>query len=166
MDEVVTVNLKDEVTGTMARDEAHKNSVPHRIAVVYVENEIGEILIQIRKNGRYDHSSAGHVNPGEEYIETAKRDLSEELGIFVTELISIGKGKSEETTPENEHIVHFFEVFVCTGEPGMLNPDEVSGVFWAKPRAIHDEMNKDPYNLKFTGGFKESIHVYLKYKGL
>jgi len=67
---IVVVNEKDEVIGVMSRAEAHKNGIPHRIAVIYVENQKGEILVQVRMTGRLDHSSAGHVDPGEEYIDT------------------------------------------------------------------------------------------------
>ena len=41
MSDVVVVNEKDEVIGTMPKKEAHKNGTLHRIAVVYVENTKG-----------------------------------------------------------------------------------------------------------------------------
>ena len=44
--DVVVVNEKDEVVGTMSWAEAHKNGTPHRTAVIYVENPKGEILVQ------------------------------------------------------------------------------------------------------------------------
>jgi len=66
MADVVVVNDKDEVIGAVSREAAHTNGTPHRIAVVYVVNPAGGILVQVRMDGRLDHSSAGHVDPGEQ----------------------------------------------------------------------------------------------------
>lgn len=166
--EVVVVNEKDEVIGTMPRALAHENGTPHRIAVIFVENDNDEILVQIRMSGTEDHSSAGHVDPGESYLQTAQRELREELGIE-TELKSIGNGWSEERGRKDrnddgklEHRTHVFEAFVCKAEPGALAPDEVKGVYWAKPEDILEKMKQNPE--KFTGGFKVSLPVYIKWK--
>ncbi len=153
----------------MSRRLAHTNGTPHRIAVTYLENDKDEILVQVRMSGRLDHSSAGHVDPGESYLETAKRELKEELGIEGENLISIGKGRSEEKSPISEHnpepihLVHVFEVFACKSEPKDLAKDEVKKVYWARPGNIIKEMKESPE--KFTGGFMESIKVYLNWKG-
>lgn len=162
MSEVVVVNENDEVVGTVSREEAHRKGVPHRISVVYVENSKGEILVQVRMTGRLDHSSAGHVDPGEEYIETARRELFEELGIEGVSLKSIGKGVSREDTGA-ENRVHFFEVFVCLAEPKKLQEGEVKEVYWADPDKIQTDMDKDTTG-KFGGGFLVSLPIYLKYK--
>ena len=133
MNEVVTVNEHDEVAGTMLRSEAHKNGTPHRIAVIYVENDKGEILVQIRMSGTLDHSSAGHVDPGESYLQTAQRELKEELGIENVELVSIGKDRSDERNQKDvksEHVIHVFEVFLCKAQPKNLSEEEVKGVYW------------------------------------
>ncbi len=154
MNQVVLVNENDEVIGTMFRDEAHEKRAPHRIAVIFVENNKGEILIQVRMSGKLDHSSAGHVDPGETYLQAAVRELKEELGIEGVNLVSIGKGK--------DNVPHFFEVFVCRSEPGVLQEEEVKSVYWAKPEDILKDMEKDPE--KFTRGFVVSLGIYLKWK--
>ena len=165
MSEVVLVNENDEVIGTLSRAEAHKNGAPHRIAVVYVENSSGEILVQVRMNGRLDHSSAGHVDPGEEYVDTAKRELREELGIDSVELRRVGHGVSEEIDPNTgEHRVHVMDIFACAAEPGVLQEDEVQGVYWADPQKILREMQENPDDTKFSGGFRTSLPVYIAVK--
>ena len=166
--EVVTVNEKDEITGTMPRSEAHKNGTPHRIAIVFVDNEKDEILIQVRMSGTLDHSAAGHVDPGESYLEAARRELMEELGIKNINLVSIGKGRSDEIgrkergDAELEHRIHVFEVFLCQAKPVELSPDEVKSVYWADPKTILKEMRNSPE--KFAGAFKASLPIYLKWK--
>lgn len=162
MNDVVVVNDKDEVIGTMAREVAHKNGAPHRIAVVYVANPAGEILVQVRMTGRLDHSSAGHVDPGEEYLATAQRELKEELGMDSVELIRVGHGVSEEIIPElGEHRVHVMEIFSCVGNPGELQKDEVRDVYWADPKEVLAEMESDFEDKKFSGGFRTSLPIYL-----
>ena len=56
MNEVIVVNENDEIIGTMPKGEAHKNGTLHRIAVIFVENSKGDILIQHRADGFLDHS--------------------------------------------------------------------------------------------------------------
>lgn len=165
MNSVVVVNEKDEIVDTIPREEAHHNGVPHRIAVVYVENPKGEILIQVRMTGRLDHSSAGHVDPGEEYLDTAKRELREELGIENTEINFVGHGVSEEILPDRgEHRVHVMNIFSCKGEPGELQKEEVRDVYWADPKKVLVEMMENPNDMKFSGGFRVSLPIYLSSK--
>ncbi len=167
--EVVVVNEKDEVVGTMPRAEAHANGTPHRIAVVYLENDKDEVLVQVRMSGTFDHSSAGHVDPGETYLQTALREVKEELGIENIDLLSAGKGISDEKARKErndngvpEHRVHVFEVFVCRADPKNLAADEVKSVYWAQPKDILEDMKKNPE--KYTGGFTSSLQVYLAWK--
>jgi isopentenyl-diphosphate delta-isomerase len=163
MNEVVVVNINDEVIGTMPRELAHKNGTPHRIAVIYLENDSGEILVQVRKGGRLDHSAAGHLDPGETYVEGAKRELKEELGIDGTDLKEIGSGKSVDLNLlKNINCIHIFKVFLAKANPKELQKEEVTEVYWKKPLEVLDEMNKDTED-RFTGGFKSSLQVYLSY---
>lgn len=162
-DNVIVVNEKDEVVGTISRAEAHKNGTPHRIAVVYVGNLKGEILVQVRMTGRLDHSSAGHVDPGEEYIDTAKRELKEELGMDNIEINSVGHGVSEENVSGVDgHRVHVMQIFSCVGEPGELQKEEVRHVYWANPKEVLKEMIGKPTDMKFSGGFRVSLPIYLE----
>lgn len=72
------------------RSLVHEDGDPHGTAHVWVVQKTDEgfdVLLQKRSRdkdsfpGCYDISSAGHVAAGDEYIDTALRELSEELGI-------------------------------------------------------------------------------------
>lgn len=163
MKDIVVVNEKDEVIGIMSKNEAHKNGILHRIAVTYVENIKGEILVQSRVDGYLDHSSAGHVNPGESYKEAAKRELYEELGIKDVELKYIGHSRTWKERYSDTVVSHVFDIFSCIAEPSELQADEVKSAYWSDPKVILDEMQKD--KSKFCGGFVESLKVYLATRG-
>ena len=75
---------------TVPRDIAHRDGIQHRTAHVWIvkRKDSGyDILLQKRSQnkdsfpGLYDTSSAGHIPAGDEPLESAIRELREELGI-------------------------------------------------------------------------------------
>lgn len=87
MEEVILVNEKDEVTGTMEKMEAHRQGVLHRAFSVVLFNERGELLLQKRAAGKYHsgglwtNTCCSHPLPGEAITEAAARKLMQEMGI-------------------------------------------------------------------------------------
>jgi isopentenyl-diphosphate delta-isomerase type 1 len=81
------VDSNNRVIGMAGRSEIHKRHFMHRSVHIFLFNSAGELFLQKRAQtkdefpGYYDSSAAGHVNPGEDYHEAAKRELKEELGI-------------------------------------------------------------------------------------
>ena len=83
-----------EPTGVIVpREVAHREGICHRTAQVWVTRErdgVREVLLQRRSvekdsfPGLFDTSAAGHVSAGDEPLETAVRELGEELGIEAT----------------------------------------------------------------------------------
>ena len=74
----------------MSRDTAHREGRLHRTAHVWVVREYdGRVQVLLQKRspekdsfpGLYDTSSAGHIPAGSEPLESALRELKEELGI-------------------------------------------------------------------------------------
>ncbi len=75
---------------TISRSEAHDKGIPHRTAHIWIVRKVGDIyqvLLQKRSAdkesfpGMYDTSSAGHIQAGDEPLESAQREIFEELGI-------------------------------------------------------------------------------------
>ena len=75
---------------TVSRAEAHEKGILHRTAHVWVvrRSEGGwDVLLQKRSEekdsfpGLYDTSSAGHIPAGDEPLDSALRELREELGV-------------------------------------------------------------------------------------
>ncbi|MBQ6222780.1 MAG: NUDIX domain-containing protein [Solobacterium sp.] len=72
------------------RETAHREGIMHRCADIWVVREHDgrtEVLLQKRSRnkdsfpGRYDTSSAGHIQAGDEPLPSAIREFKEELGI-------------------------------------------------------------------------------------
>ena len=88
------VNEYGEPTGkTVDRETAHLEGVRHRTAHLWLlRNKDGRIEILLQKRaltksfpGCYDISSAGHIPAGDDYRESAVRELKEELGVKAEE---------------------------------------------------------------------------------
>ena len=84
------VDLNGEPTGqTVERAYAHRFGIPHRTAHVWIlRKREGRLQVLLQKRcmqkdsfpGCYDISSAGHIPAGMGYVESALRELKEELG--------------------------------------------------------------------------------------
>src|SRR5581483_4718484 len=157
MDEVVVVNERYEIIGSMPKVEAHRNGTQHRIAVVYVLNKKSEFVVQHRADGYLDHSAAGHVDVDETYEEAAKRELFEELGIKDVNLKRIGHGTTKNERYPDSISSHTFDIFSCVAEPGALQTKEVKDIFWSKPDSILKDMKESPE--KYCEGFKVSLPI-------
>lgn len=100
------VDILDEDGKTIGRSctksEAHKLGYFHPTVHVWLFNHKGKILIQKRALQKetfpdlWDVSVAGHVSAGESIINSAIREVNEEVGLTVTknDLIKIGIRKS------------------------------------------------------------------------
>ena len=112
---------------TVARDRAHLEGIRHRTAHVWIVRrgqEGWEVLLQKRSMlkesfpGLYDTSSAGHIPAGDEPLESALRELKEELGISAA--------------PEHRDSVDISDL--------TLQASEVDGVDWFDLETVWNEI--------------------------
>ncbi len=81
------VDEQDNIIGKTTRQEAHKKGLLHRTVHILILNSDGNIFIHKRSPkltinpGLWTSSAAGHVASGQTYLEAAKRELGEELGV-------------------------------------------------------------------------------------
>jgi isopentenyldiphosphate isomerase len=100
MDELIDIlDTNGNYTGnSIMKSEAHKKGIYHPSIHVWLYTLNGEILIQQRaKNkdthpGLWDVSVAGHIGAGEDIVDSAIREVKEEIGLAITkkELHKIG----------------------------------------------------------------------------
>ncbi|EFJ50066.1 hypothetical protein VOLCADRAFT_89051 [Volvox carteri f. nagariensis] len=83
----VIVDEHNRVVGAEPRDVTVRNRLLGRGSYVFVTNDLGELLVSKRSMkkdvypGHWDVVIAGVVQAGEEYEDTAARELSEEIGV-------------------------------------------------------------------------------------
>lgn len=143
----VVVDKNDNILDYRTRYDCHHNkSLIHRAVDVAIFNDQNELLLQKRSQqkdlfpGYYTLSASGHVEKGEEYEQTAYRELQEELGISGIKLTKIGK-ELVETEHETEISVLF------TGKyngPFHVPADEVEYVKFFSPKEIQSIKNLTP----------------------
>ena len=141
------VNERDEVIGRAPRKEVHARGLWHRAIHVLVFNARGEIFLQKRSmlkdiaKGKWDSSTSGHVDKGEDYDTAAVRELSEEIGLVVPQtprrLFKIDSCK--ETGWE------FCWIYRCESEgPFVLHPEEIETGDWFAPEFVTKWVNEKP----------------------
>jgi isopentenyl-diphosphate Delta-isomerase len=133
------VNERDEVIDRRPRAEVHRLGLKHRAVHVLVFNSRGEVFLQKRSmqkdtaKGKWDSSSSGHVDAGEDYDACAVRELHEEIGLRVTQ------------TPERLFKINacvetgweFCWVYCCeSAGPFTLNPEEIERGDWFAPEKV------------------------------
>jgi isopentenyl-diphosphate Delta-isomerase len=123
------VDLNDRVIGRVRRGDAHRDpSLIHRSVQTLVFTSDGRILLQRRAAtkdlfpGYLCASASGHVIAGDDYAQTARRELSEELGVDpAISYINTGLVQSEMET----EITALF-IARCDG-PFTFSPTETAG---------------------------------------
>ena len=81
------VDEHDAVIGQMPRSQVHAEKRLHRAVHIFVFKSTGELLIHLRSPEKdeqpntWTSSASGHLSAGEDYAETAHRELEEEIGL-------------------------------------------------------------------------------------
>jgi len=148
------VNERDEVIGCAPRKEVHAKGLWHRAVHVLVFNQRGEVFLQKRSmlkdmaKGKWDSSSSGHLDCGEDYDACAVRELREEIGLVVSEpprrVFKVDACK--ETGWE------FCWIYQCESEgPFTLHPEEIEAGDWFAPITVSKWVAEKPH--EFASAF-------------
>jgi isopentenyldiphosphate isomerase len=149
------VNERDEVIGQAPRKEVHARGLWHRAVHVLVFNARGEVFLQKRSmlkdtaKGKWDSSSSGHVDSGEDYDATAVRELREEIGL---DLNSGTRGTRPSGLEKLFKIDACWEtgwefcwVYRCESEgPFTLHPEEIERGDWFAPEFVTKWVSEKP----------------------
>jgi isopentenyl-diphosphate delta-isomerase type 1 len=148
------VNNDDEVIGTAPRKACHGNpALIHRAVHVLVFNSSGELLLQKRaadkdiQPGKWDTSVGGHLDPGEQYLAAAYREMSEELGLTGLPLTYLYRSFIRNRI-ESENVQTYLAI---TDDDIVYERSEISEVrFWK-----HDQIDQALGQGIFTPNFEE-----------
>lgn len=159
---VQIVDENDNVIGSGIAHEVHLKGQIHRIARVMIDDGNGRILLQKRAKTvnnwpeYWDNSAAGHVDTGEDYLDAAKREMEEEIGVIGYDPKEFGYYYSEEKY-NNKHLRRFNKIYKLTIDftPQKLEEAEVEEVKWLTLEEVKDLVN-DPES-KCTTGLRQII---------
>lgn len=170
------VNESGEPTGeTVDRETAHLEGVRHRTAHLWLlrkKDGRTEILLQKRAMtksfpGCYDISSAGHIPAGDEYRESAVRELKEELGLTAaeSELIYCGDRYiiwDDVFFGKPYHDRQYTRVFMlwmdADGEELTLQEEEVDSVLWMDLEQCIDGVKENSFTNCIDMGELMMVH--------
>ena len=144
------VDVNDRVTGQMARREVHARGLRHRAVHLLVVNRAEQVFLHKRSKtkdlypGYWDSSAAGHVGAGEEYDESARRELAEELGCR-PEFPPKRLFKIEARGETGQEFVWVYRV--AAEGPFTLQPDEIECGDWFAPAEIDRWIAERPAEL-------------------
>lgn len=158
MSQVILVNEKDEVIGSMDKMQAHEEALLHRAFSIFIFNSDGKMLLQQRADEKY-HSAGlwtnaccSHPMPGEETKDAATRRLKEELGFTTT--LSYKFGFTYKSGYDNGLTEHEYDHVFTGFYDGEIFPniDEVKDWKYFSLAEIHEILKENPEN--FTTWFK------------
>lgn len=141
------VNERDEVIGQAPRKEVHAKKLLHRAVHVLVYNSRGQLFLQKRSmlkdtaKGKWDSSSSGHVDSGEDYDPCAVRELREEIGLHLS--ASPERILRIEACADTGQ--EFVWVYRCSSEgPFVLHPEEIERGDWFTSEEITRWITEKP----------------------
>lgn len=142
------VDEDNNVIGTALRSECHGNpALIHRTSHVVVFHPDGRLLLQKRsadkdiQPGKWDTAVGGHLAPGEDFEQAARREMQEELGIsgdIALEFLFDAKIRNE---IESENTRVFGAVYPGPFDFQQEEIDEVR--FWSRAELMDSEYRKE-----------------------
>jgi 16S rRNA (adenine1518-N6/adenine1519-N6)-dimethyltransferase len=140
-----------------SRHEVHKNGWRHRAVHIFVFNGAGDLFLQKRSRwkdahpSRWDSSAAGHLNAGEDYEETALREVHEEMGVVVAAVELLARIEASAMT--GWEFVHLFRAE--HEGPFRLPPAEIETGGFFPVEVVREWIARRPED--FATGFLESF---------
>ena len=161
---------QDGRLSTMEKIEAHRRGLLHRAVSIFVFNDRNELLLQKRAVDKYHsphkwtNTCCTHPSPGETPLMTARRRLSEEMGLIatLTEVFTfLYQADVDNDLIENEFDHVFLGVSNQNPNP---NPAEVSDWNWVTIEDLKQELIRNPeeYSPWLRQCFSEVINYKLR----
>lgn len=153
------------------RKEVHEKGLWHRAVVLFVINDINEVLLQKRSTTKkmwpnlWDITAGGHVLSGEFGYQALIREAKEEINLDLTkeELTFIGSMISKNS---NNGLIdnHFNEFYIVRKNIDIKNltidKEEVSDLKWISKEELLRKLNNNYEDLTTKKGCWEYLEKY------
>ena len=141
------VDEKDQVIDKKKRSEVYAEHLSNfRVVNAFVVNSKGEIWIPRRAANKrifplcLDMSMGGHVESGETYEQTFKRETQEELNIDTDKANVRLLGH---LTPKEDSVSAFMNVYeIRMEEAPNYNKDDFTEHFWISPKTLFEKITQ------------------------
>ncbi len=144
------VNENDKEIAVKSRKEAHEKSLLHRESGLFIINEKGEHLVQVRANNKkYDYCVAGHFSPNENYKDGIIREAKEEIDLDINknQLKSIAKIRQTIINSKGKIVNKFMGIFEIVGsfklEQFKINKNEIERLEFFSIEKIKNMIARD-----------------------
>ena len=144
------VDADDNVIAVKTRGEIHAEGLMHRAVHILVFNSRGQLFLQKRsmtkdeQPGKWDSSAAGHVDSGEDYLDCARREIEEELGIVADgPMETLFKLPASSLTGNEFCCVYRYH----SNGPMVLHPEEIDDGLWIDPEEIDRRIDSGDQSL-------------------
>jgi 16S rRNA (adenine1518-N6/adenine1519-N6)-dimethyltransferase len=138
-------DLDDRVIGQLPRSEVHRQKLWHRAAHIFVFNNRGEILVHRRSAQKDEYplritsSASGHLSAGEDYPESAQRELAEELGLTGPLEFLVKLPASPDMAYEHSALFK-----IITDDVPIPDPGEICEVFYLTVTELNQRIAANP----------------------
>jgi len=147
------VDEKDEIIGTVWKNQAHQNpKLIHREVAIAVYNDQNKVLLQQRSMnksnnpGAWKMAAAGHVGSGETPLDAINREVKEELGLTLN---PVYYKKVFNTHEDKEARFTWVYYALVKGEPNItLDPSEVMDYAWVEIDKLNEFAMDHNYDVK------------------
>ena len=170
------VDENNNLTGIKEdKDIIHQKGLWHRESAIWIMNENGEMLFQKRAASKKQNPNkwaltAGHVDAGEEPIDTMVREIQEELGVNIEKekfskiLVEKEKNFSPESNTINARFTeHYFTIVPYKISDYKIQLSELSEVKYFSLEEIEKIIeNKDENYVFSTKEYMQKVLPYLK----
>jgi isopentenyl-diphosphate delta-isomerase len=152
-------DAQDRVIGQAPRSVVHRDKLLHRAVHVFVFNTQNQLLVQLRSATKdefplcYTSSASGHLSTGEDYLESAVREMEEEIGL-VAPLKFLGKFPASEDFAWDHTVLYLAH---SDAEP-QPDPLEVANILRFTIPELMQHLREDP--AKFSPPFRKLVEWY------
>lgn len=158
-EQIDILNELGQKTGeSRTRNEVHRLGLWHRTVHIWLFDANGKILFQLRAHDKennpnlYDTSCAGHISAGDSSLESAIREIYEELGLEKNpeDLKYLFEARQSSVLNAGTYLDNeFYDVyrgFISEDEKLKLvpQPHEVDGFRFFSPKELQAELKKNP----------------------